>query len=243
MKTILLFCSSLLLFISPCFAGQVYHNEVMGFSLELPVGWDFTPAEKLPADLLSRLENYYHSQTVAVCQKKGDKYLAYPGIQIQVRKFQRLTDSKNYKAISSKQGEQLLLKSSRRLAEHLIINQINKFKVSGSGTKQIPGKRAAYAYHEYEHEDGRKLVAVVVKVIASRKCITLRCYDRVEGASLPFLNMVEGVINSFEYNDNIRKLVVPSKSKGVSLKDVYMWLLLGIGICIVIFLIRQWKRK
>jgi hypothetical protein len=217
MRKALLVC--FLMLNSIVYATQ-YNDPCLGISFTLPDSWTYTKVSDLSGERDIRLVKAFDN-VVTVCHKTEAKPFSSPGILIQCRKFEEATcgEAESY---ASSPGYKPYM-STKYLADWMMW----QMRTTGKEFTEITSKdyydldkHFAYAMKEYEHNDGRKLCVIVVKLLGNNKMTELNCYSRDEDLT-NFLKIIDDVIASFEYSQgNKFKLTSPELSHKMGEKTI-----------------------
>lgn len=247
---------SLLSVISSVHAQDQYHNDKLKFSFILPEGWERTPDDKL--------SEYY----LLIFDSVRDKMMAMELFSVESEDSLRTPYIYLEGSIDTSESE--VEKEARYLPyigrEHEYIEDHQKFwqrdinwlrqgrsgdpkswkgaELVGTDFYYDQEKHAKFKTIELYHERVSKILYVNIRLLGSRRYVSMSCYWDGEEPD-EFLDLLDGIVDSFSYDKGYgfgeTVGVVFAYKEKVSRKKT--WLLLTVGIPIVIFLLYWWSER
>lgn len=237
-------------FAAICFgqAQSTYHNPAWHFSFLLPEGWEQIPVDELSSSQQQMLKRDFRSKTVAVCQKIGAEYFTTPYILVQVKSSEEVPEAVIEKLVIEERDKTLkvLEMNIDRLQKGKHFSMLKSWKGAeriGAKVDYDRDKHISFEMAMLHHESLGDIVAVTVKLLGSHRMVSLQCFADGEDVE-NFLDLVNRVVDSFTYDKGYGfgegKGVAPALTKKLLGGGIWSWVLWGVGILIVSWLIRRW---
>lgn len=237
-------------------AQDQYHNDKLKFSFLLPEGWERTPDDKLSEyylfifdavrDKMMAMELFsvvsedslrtpYIYLEGSIDTSKSEKeleehYLSYKGREHEyIENYQKAWQRDIDRLRAGRGGVPRVWKGARLVGSDFYYDQ---------------DKHATFETIELCHERVGKILYEDIRLLGSRRYVSLSCYWDGEDPD-EFLDLLDGIVDSFSYDEGygfgeIVGVVSAYKEKASRKK---VWLLLTVGIPIAFFLLYRWAER
>jgi len=244
----------LLVVLSSVHAQDQYHSDKLKFSFVLPEGWERTPYDKLSGHYQFMWDTVREKMTamehfsMASSGSSKTPYIYMEG-SISTSKSEKELE-KHYLSYKGREHEYIddYQKAWQRIIDWLQTGRKGGAPKSWKGAELIgtdfyydQEKHATFETIELYHERVGKILHEDIRLLGSRRYVSLNCYWDGENPD-EFLDLLDGIVDSFSYDKGYgfgETVGVVSAYKEKASRKKF-WLLLTVGIPVVIFLLYRW---